>query len=229
MTLWYTSDLGGTWHIYVAHWSGNAFASPMLLPVAGPTGEMDPAVSHDGTRLYFASVRDGGMGALDIYVATIPDGGSQFSVVTPVPAINSADDDADPVITSTDGNILFSSTRAGGVGSSDIWNFNLVSMTATNFAIVNSPEFDGNPSITDDRNQVFFESRRGGADSDLWVLTRSADGGFTDPPVPVAELQTLDDEASPGISGDGQRLVFSSTRPGGQGSNDLWMTQRLCR
>src|SRR5437763_2559680 len=35
-------------------------------------------------------------------------------------------------------------------------------------------------------------------------------------------------DAQPNLSNDGLSLYFTSTRPGGQGGNDLWVARRAC-
>ncbi len=49
--------------------------------------------------------------------------------------------------------------------------------------------------------------------------------GWTDA-TPIAALNTRDNELSPALSPDGQRLVFASDRTGGLGGYDLWWSQR---
>nr|MBC8412512.1 PD40 domain-containing protein [bacterium] len=39
-------------------------------------------------------------------------------------------------------------------------------------------------------------------------------------------VNTKDNDGEPFISADGNILIFASTRPGGQGSTDIWMTSR---
>jgi hypothetical protein len=39
-------------------------------------------------------------------------------------------------------------------------------------------------------------------------------------------VDTSVNDSAPGISWDGQTLIFFSTRAGGHGGNDLWMSTR---
>ena len=76
---------------------------------------------------------------------------------------------------------------------------------------------------------VDYPTRRPGGhgDSDIWVATRatvSAPWG-----VPVNLGPTVNGpfcDAWPNVSSDGRALFFTSTRPGGSGSWDIWMTTR---
>ncbi|MEQ9096149.1 MAG: hypothetical protein RIE32_07795 [Phycisphaerales bacterium] len=76
------------------------------------------------------------------------------------------------------------------------------------------------------------------AEGDVLLLTRQSDAGDTDlfiasrvgdawtQPRPMGELNTIDNELSPALSADGQRLYFASDRPGGAGGLDIWMSVR---
>ncbi len=63
---------------------------------------------------------------------------------------------------------------------------------------------------------------------DLWVSVRATTDDPWDVPINLGStVNTPDYENSPDISADGLTLFFSSDRPGGYGSRDLWMTPRL--
>jgi gluconolactonase len=60
------------WGIFRSSLNGQSWSSPepvlALNDPDAPKGDMSPALSHDGSRLYFASDRPGGKGGLDLYV-----------------------------------------------------------------------------------------------------------------------------------------------------------------
>jgi len=60
------------WGIFRSSGSGQSWSSPEPLLALNhpdaPKGDMSPALSHDGARLYFASDRPGGKGGLDLWV-----------------------------------------------------------------------------------------------------------------------------------------------------------------
>jgi len=62
-------------------------------------------------------------------------------------------------------------------------------------------------------------------DFDMYVSFRIDEKHFTEP-VPVG-INTPYAEQSPFLASDGVTLYFSSDRPGGFGSNDIWMVRRL--
>jgi len=60
------------WGIFRSSGNGQSWSSPEPLLALNhpdaPKGDMSPALSHDGARLYFASDRPGGKGGLDLWV-----------------------------------------------------------------------------------------------------------------------------------------------------------------
>jgi hypothetical protein len=139
--------------------------------------------------------------------------------------------------------LYFTSTRPG-IGVADIYKSTLGADGSFGTPVVvpelSSPSGDARPAIGADGLELILHSNRPGpplscpADSpnpsgmqDFWVSTRSA---VTDPwrcPVnlgPVLNSSANDLQAN--FSDDAEQLFFSSNRPGGAGSDDLWMTKR---
>jgi hypothetical protein len=90
---------------------------------------------------------------------------------------------------------------------------------------------DDDPTLTQDMLEIYFNSNRNGGTGggDIWWSTRAS---LSDPwtsPVEASELNSLEDESTPEISGDGLTIYFSSKRPGGLGSYDIWMSTRFSR
>lgn len=61
----------GRWGLFVSTRSAKGWTNPealdMLNDPDAPTGDRSPSLTRDGSRLYFASDRDGGKGGLDIW------------------------------------------------------------------------------------------------------------------------------------------------------------------
>lgn len=67
-----------------------------------------------------------------------------------------------------------------------------------------------------------------GAKNDLYVCFLEPDGSWTEPKSLGKQISLPDyDEMTPYIAADGVTMYFSSSRPGGLGDNDIWMTKRL--
>jgi hypothetical protein len=93
---------------------------------------------------------------------------------------------------------------------------------------VNTPFFEGSPTVSADERILFFTSERSDGRQDLFVSTRRHVG---DPwgnaeslGLPVNHPEAHDYALR--LSLDGRALFFSSERPGGFGSSDLWVTRR---
>lgn len=204
-----------------------------------------PIEARDGLSLYIASMRGPG-GDNDIWVATRADKGDDFGTPTMLPApVNSDAQDFCP--TPLRGNyLLFVSTRGGtdaygttACGGGDIYLTRHSPATGKwteprNVGCApDGPNGSGTeygPSLleTDTGTRLYFSS--GGAvgtnnTQNIYVSRQRADGSFG-PPKPVTELNTDYDDAMPNVSKNGREIVFTSNRPGGAGTFDIWSSTR---
>jgi serine/threonine protein kinase/Tol biopolymer transport system component/tetratricopeptide (TPR) repeat protein len=88
---------------------------------------------------------------------------------------------------------------------------------------------DGIGCITPDGLTLFMDSDRPGGcgAADLWVATRATRSSLWGTPTNLgAVVNSAFEEFAASLSTDGRELYFTSNRPGGAGSNDLWVTQR---
>jgi hypothetical protein len=156
---------------------------------------------------------------------------------TPVnlgPTVNSSSHDLSSSI-SADGLSLYYGSWRAGYGKNDLW---VTRRATTNDPwkppvnlgpTVNSSSEDWSPSISTDGLTLFFGSDRPGGlgNWDIWVTTRATKDDDWSAPVnlgPTVNSSALD--YGPSISADGLTLFFTSVRPGGYGSGDLWVTTR---
>jgi hypothetical protein len=65
-------------------------------------------------------------------------------------------------------------------------------------------------------------------DRDIWTAVRTGPTDAFDTPITVAEANSTDGDWPPAISADGRIPCFTSDRPGGLGSFDLWVPERDC-
>jgi len=148
------------------------------------------------------------------------------------PAINTSGKETGPNISSDNLTLYFDSKRSGDW---DIWVTTRETtddpwQEAVNLGPpVNGPNLEQGPRISADGLSLYFASTRpgGSGDWDLWVTTReTTDGSWGEPENlgPTVNSSVLDH--SPSISADGLSLFFGSTRSGGSGSADLWLTTR---
>jgi Tol biopolymer transport system component len=151
--------------------------------------EFSPSLVREGSDmvLYFSSARAGGFapeegGAApdhDIYSARMLSDGS-FAPPVLVPGVNSAADDARPNVRLDGLELVFDSTRPGGLGGPDIWvasrqgNTGAWSMPTNPGAPINSAAGESRPSLSRDGSRLYFGSTRPGGqgNSDIMVAQR---------------------------------------------------------
>ena len=214
--------------------------------VAGTSSELNtssqdgcPILSPDGLSLYMASNRPGGMGGLDIWVATRASRNSPFGApANPGAPVNSTADDFCPS-PMADGWFFFVSTRAPGCGDADIYVTRRVGSGWWNplhlGCRVNSPGQEASPyllTLKSGKMLLYFSSNRAGGfapdtgapDHDVYVSPLTL-FGFA-PPQLVPGLNTPQNDARPNVRPDGLEIVFDSDRPGGQGGPDIYSATR---
>jgi Tol biopolymer transport system component len=164
---------------------------------------------------------------------------ADFTFGTPTnlgPPFNTSYSDQGPNISADGLELYFCSGRPGGSGNRDLWV--ATRPTASNpwgepvnlGPTVNSSASEWTPSISADGLELFFFSGagRGGRGSyDLWVTTRATKEDDWGNPVNLGStVNSSAEDWGTSISADGLSLFFSSNRPGGSGSHDLWVTTR---
>jgi hypothetical protein len=93
---------------------------------------------------------------------------------------------------------------------------------------VNGPSFEGSPTVSADERVLFLTSNRADGQEDIFVSTRWrrrdswGEAINVGPPVNTAGSN----ENGLRLSLDGKSLYFSSNRPGGFGSSDLYVATR---
>jgi Tol biopolymer transport system component len=199
-----------------------------------------PSFSRDGHFMYFNSVRPGGFGGNDIWIAWRAHTGDDFGWEEPVNAgsgVNSAFDDAGAGYLENEETgsplLYFGSTRPGGPGLSDIYVSTQAADGSWEPAVLvpelSSPLNDQRPSVRFDGLELFLFSNRPGSagPNDIWVSTRRTTLDAWSVPVNLGATvnsSAVDQQAF--MSSDRETLFFASNRPGGLGNLDLYMTTR---
>jgi hypothetical protein len=202
--------------------------------------ESRPALSRDGHWLFFASNRERNgvfIPGLEIWASYREHVHDDFAWQTPIHLgsdLNSTGEDFSPSFFENDDVgiplLFFSSTRLGG------GNFNIFTSALQPDgqwgvpALV--PELSSDlqdlaASVRFDGLEVFITRGTPPANFDLWVSTRATVFDAWSPPEnlgPVVNSATSDE--APHIAADRRTLFFESTRAGGNGGRDLWVTTR---
>lgn len=95
-------------------------------------------------------------------------------------------------------------------------------------APLNTPDNEGAQSMTADGTTLWFTAcnrRDGQGMCDLYI-SKLENGQWSVPLNPGAPLNTRYSEKHPAVTADGRRLYFTSNRPGGSGSYDIWMSEK---
>jgi hypothetical protein len=225
----------------VGHAEAQGWTVPRNLgeDVNSPFDENLPHIAGNGLSLYFISNRPG-FGSFDIWVSQRETLGHDWGPPMNLGHnINTGSNERGPCL-SPDGHYLFfSSDRAGGLGSQDLWR-SYREDPSDDFGWqapenlgggVNTPDPDFGAGFLEQYHQgfftaLFFGRRRSFGDADIY-MSNVGTGGFLKG-VRVAELSTPYNDLRPTIRPDGLELFFNSDRPTPHmsQSNDLWVSTR---
>lgn len=231
--------LGGN-DLWVSHRASldSPWEEPIHLGSAINTAgaEGGPTLSNNEHLLFFHSDRSGGLGDRDIWVSYRADKEDDFAWEPPVnlgPLVNSADAELSPALTkggSGDDMLYFQRGPQQQLGI-DIYQAAITKdgVPLEPAALVEELSLpgvnDASPNPSRDGTEITFASTRLGGGGGLFVATRLS---TSDPwGEPVSLGGSLSSNANgPRISRDGRTMMFFSTRPGGVGGFDIWMTTR---
>jgi len=221
--------------IWVADREGahHPWGAPSNLPepVNSTYDDFCPTPLQDG-RLLFVSARPSPCGGgTDIYETRLHPVKGWLEPKNLGCQVNSFGSEFSPSIVDAKGQVIlfFSSNRLGTqqifqsvLGSDGTWS------PATPVSELNSPFEDARPNVRKDGLEIFFDSTRQGGAPDIWSAVRSSISEPWSAPFPLGpNVNTTAGESRPSLSRDGNRLYFGSTRGGGQGNSDIYMSTRL--
>jgi OmpA-OmpF porin, OOP family len=200
--------------------------------------EMTPRISADGKTLFF--VREdhpGNKNMQDIWYAELGDDGHWKEAVR-----------ADKKVNKLTGNCVWSVNADGNTvlirGAFDKGNFvgrgfSLTRLTQDGWTDAQALKIDDLDVIDHGPNDGAYLSVDGNAivftmcekvnchEYDLYVSTKKEDGSFTRPQKIGGKVNTTSNEFAPFLASDNKTMYFSSDRPGGLGSTDIYKTERV--
>jgi len=216
------------------------FGTPTNLgpKVNSSKDDPSPSISADGLELYFESQRSGSYGSMDIWVTTRANIDDEWGEATNLGStINSSGWEGGPCIFPDGLTLYFVNERDGIVVTrratrSDNWGSPValgppINPIPPNDSVFMAISFDGLELYIGG----YIVPRPGGfGRSDLWMSTRSDVSDVWDPPLNLGPtVNSSYHDRFPSISADGLTLFFNSNRPGGQGSQDIWVTTRVTK
>jgi Tol biopolymer transport system component len=220
LELVFESTRGGGRHLFAATRGSMSESFGLVVPLSvlnSTATDADAAFQSDSLTLYFVSTRSG---PSLLYRSTRPSMAAQWQA--PVVVSDLAGEDSHGPTLSTDGRELFFSheapveelVRAHRDGA---WIVDGLVSELNRGA-------DGYPSVSANGLDLYYVD--GIATSTIYQAHRPAIGAPFETPSTVIGPGFNDDD--PEISVDGRSLLFSSDRPGGMGSFDLWIATREC-
>lgn len=217
--------------IVVSRLEKGKWSTPEVASFSGQYSDTDPFVSPDGKKLFFASRRpiEGTTPKADFDLWVVEKTNTGWNEPRHLDApINSQSQETSPSVT-TDGTLYFSSSRAGGKGSVDLYR---AKPTGGNYSApenlgdaINSPGPEIQVFISADEQVLIFASA-GRSDShgsvDLYLSKRTA-GAWSKPVNLGDKINSSGVDSAPRISPDGKHFFWTSTR--GYGFEDQQVKQ----
>lgn len=245
LTFFFASDrVGGSGQSDIYSSTRTNTSAPWGTPVNlganinGPAGEYCSAVTPDGLGFFFVSDRAGGCGGTDIYVSHRATRQSPWEAAVNLGCqFNSPQNDISP-FPYTDANgatfLYIGSNRPGGPGLMDIYSGALQADGTFGTPVLadglNTASNDQRPNISGrDGREMFFESDRTGTlgSTDIFTSTRTNTSSAWSTPTNLgATVNSSVADGRPSLSPDGRELYFMSSRTGGFGTNDIYVTRR---
>ncbi len=190
--------------LYSTSQSRGSWSGPIKLEIVGDSIiAAHPALSPDGTEIYFVSDMRGGQGGKDIWKATM-DGGSFGKPVNLGPIINTAGDEMFPFVRDN-GELYFASNGHIGQGGLDIFqahkNQDGIWVVENMGSPMNSPSDDfGIAFVTGENKGMFTSNRKGSRGDDIY--------SFVVPPkVYEIEIDVYNKETASHLDGSTMRII----------------------
>jgi len=225
-------------------WAPAALVDPVdAVGVNTPAQDGCPIQSPDGLSLYIASNRAGSAG-LDLWVAqrgsSVESWGDPVNLNDgPGAKLNTSADEFCP--TPVRGNGLFFVRRPSSCGLGDIYftRFNPEHGWSEPERLACAPEGPNTsldemgPSYVEagGGTRLYYSSSRSAAQGvavpgDIFVSKMGAGGTFGPGELVVEVSDSTANDIQPNVSKNGREMVFSSSRSGGSGSQDIWVATR---
>jgi hypothetical protein len=203
---------------------GKGWTSPELMPFSETWSDLEPFLSADGRRLYFASNRpknatDSAASDFDIwFVERSSPGGAWSAPKNPGAPVNTPGDEFYPSLTTT-GDLYFTTEKAGGAGRDDIWhsrwNGTAFEQPEPIGSAVNTEGMEFNAFVAPDGSFLLF-SRYNAAGApgsgDLFIARKDASGVWQPAQLAGDAINTRFMEFSPFYDANAKTLYFASRR-----------------
>jgi hypothetical protein len=200
----------------------NRWTKPRVAAFSGVYRDFDPMFSYDGKKLFYCSTRPvekNGKAKKDADLWVVERSAKGWSEPRRLgPGVNSDKPEYYPCVT-RNGNLYFTSGRAGGLGSSDIYRCKPVnggySEPENLGSAINSKTFEGDVFAAPDESYMIVTCY-GRPDSlgsgDLYISFRQKDGSWSKLKNMGSPVNSKANEHCPMVSMDGKVFFFTSYR-----------------
>lgn len=231
-TLYFADSSTGTERLMKATRTGMeaTFTGVTALPLLFPSGSIGtPYVSLSGLSLYFYSTQADGAGSRDLYVAKRATTNADFDSPQALTALNSAELDYLPWVSSDELTLWYVSHRDGESG---FWSATRASADDEFGSLTKHDSL----SMTSGNNRVFISSdglrlyfsqeRTGGLGlEDIWFGTRESTSDEFSNVTSLAIVNTTQSDREPALTPDGEELFFVRQ---GTSSNTMYRALAAC-
>lgn len=199
--------------------------------INSPGKDEHATLPRSGTPMYFASIREGGLGGYDLYISHLENGNWSKAQTLP-PPINTEKDEFDPFITPDGTKLFFASNRnnPGAYWDCDIfvaeWNGESWREPTLYDSVFVTPGLpDWGATLTEDLQTFIFSSGRAPAEPRSVQIFRSTwlEDRWSEPQPLPAPVNSGGWEATPYLTPDGKTLYLNSGRGGADKRDvDIW-------
>ncbi len=219
-----TSQVDGRW------------GAPVAASFSNHISDVDPAISYDGKRIFFATRRprpgesETRKDGFDMWFVerTESGWGKEFYLGA---VVNSGESQVYPTVT-RNGTLYFQAVRAEGYGKADIYRSGLIDglyQTPENLGpVINSENYEGDVFIAHDERYLIvsvYGRKDGFGGADLYISFQSLDGSWSPLKNMGGAINSDKRDFCPMVTADGKYLFFSSKR---EGEGDIfWVDAKL--
>lgn len=217
-------------------WLNHTVSFGMPLPIAelsSTSFDRDPFLSADELTIWYSNGGAQSQGGGDVFKATRASLTAAFG--TPArDASFSSSDGVESKMSMTDSRTfaVVASTKGGGAGLSDLWQTSRANTSAswgplmrTQVMALDTAANELDPFVTGDGLQLYY-SPVTPAPQHIVVAKRATTSDSFGNVADVTPLNTTGDNFDPMLIAGGRVIVFASSRPGSQASDNIWYATR---
>lgn len=206
--------------IVVSRFAKGKWSKPEVASFSGQYSDADPFVSPDGKKLFFASRRpiDGTTPKADFDLWVVEKTNTGWGEPRHLDAtINSESQETSPSV-AADGTLYFSSNRAGGKGSADLYRTKLAGSNYSAPENLDDAINSAGPEVQvfispDERTLIFAAAGRSDSHGSVDLYLSRRTGGVWSKPVNLGnKINSSGVDSAPRISPDGKSFFWTSTR-----------------